>query len=258
MSRSVLIPAAVLAALTLAWVPAGAAPRDTHANARGGLASVRVAECSRGPAAIDRIAVFRGAMRSVPGTGRMWMRFKLQERVGDGRFQTVKAPGLGVWRKSRPGVGRFAYRQRVLALAEGSAYRTVLAFRWYDGGGEIIRRATRRSRACLQPGPLANLSIMRIGGAAPLPGVPGTYRYAVNLVNDGQVQAERFGVSLAVDGGAVDTQAVSYLAPGESRRLFFAGPACRATVTAVADADDTVRENLEKDNSLTSGCPRSP
>lgn len=258
MSRASLITAAILAALVLAWVPDGAAPRDGHAGARGGLASARVAECGRGPAAIDRLAVFRGAMQSLPGAERMWMRFKLQERVGEGKFRTVKAPGLGVWRKSRPGVSRFAYRQRVLALAEGSAYRTVLAFRWYDGGGQIIRRATRRSRACLQPGPLANLRIMRIGGGAPLAGMPGTYRYQVNLVNNGQVQAERFGVSLTVDGGTVDTQAVSYLPPGESRRLFFSGRACRGTVTVVADPDDTVRENLEKDNSLTKRCPRNP
>lgn len=188
----------------------------------------------------------------------MWMRFKLQERVGDGRFRTVKAPGLGVWRKSRPGVRRFAYRQRVLALAEGSAYRIVVAFRWYGADGEVIRRATRRSRPCAQPGPLANLRIARIGGPWPLTGVPGTYRYAVHLVNNGQVPAERFGLSLAVDGGPVDTQAVSFLAAGESRRLFFSGPACRGSVTAVADPEDTVRENFEKDNLLTSGCPHAP
>ena len=258
MFRASLIAVAVLAGLVAAGLPATAAP-DARSNSRGDPMSVRVADCLRGPAAGDRLAVFRGAMRAIPGTQRMWMRFKLQERVGDGKFRTVKAPGLGVWRKSRPGVRRFAYRQRVLALAEGSAYRTVVAFRWYAEDGAVIRRSTRRSRACMQPGPLANLRIGRIGGAAPLVGVPGTYRYAVQLVNNGQVAAERFGVTLTVDGGTtVDTQAVSYLAPGESRRLFFSGRACRGHVTAVADPEDAVRENRERDNSMTSRCPSAP
>ena len=258
MFRASLIAVAALAGLVAAGLPATAAP-DAHSNARGGPMSVRVVECLRGSAAGDRLAVFRGGMRALPGAERMSMRFKLQERVGDGKFRTVKAPGLGVWRKSRPGVRRFAYRQRVLALAEGSAYRTVVAFRWYGQDGEVIRRSTRRSRACLQPGPLANLRIGRIGGGAPLPGVPGTYRYAVQLVNDGQVAAERFDVTLTVDRGiTVDTQRVSHLAPGESRRLFFSGRACGGSVTAVADPEDAVRENLERDNSLTSRCPSAP
>ena len=258
MFRASLMTVALLAGLTAAGLPASAAP-DARSNARGGPTSVRVAECLRGAAAGDRLAVFRGGMKATAGTERMWMRFKLQERVGDGEFRTVKAPGLGVWRKSRPGVRRFAYRQRVLALAEGSAYRTVVAFRWYAADGGVIRRATRKSRPCTQPGPLANLRIGRIGGGAPLAGVPGTYRYGVQLVNNGQVAAERFGVTLTVDEGTtVDTQAVSYLAPGESRRLFFSGRACRGNVTAVADPEDAVRENLERDNSLTSRCPTAP
>ena len=123
---------------------------DTGSDARRGPMSVRVLECLRGPAAGDRLAVFRGGMRALPGAERMSMRFKLQERVGAREFRTVKAPGLGVWRKSRRGVRRFAYRQRVLALAEGSAYRAVVGFRWYAADREVIRRATRRSRPCMQ------------------------------------------------------------------------------------------------------------
>lgn len=257
MFRAALITAAVLAGLTATGMSATAAPSEVRANARGGGASVRVAECGRGPAAGDRLAVFRGAMRALPGTRRMSMRFKLQERVGEGGFRTVKAPRLGVWRKSRPGVKRFAYRQRVLALAEGAAYRTVVGFRWHREDGKVIRRTTRRSKSCRQPGPLANLRIGRLG-VLPLAGVPGIYRYPVQLVNNGQVPAERFGVSLAVDAGAEETQAVGFLAPGESRRLVFSGLACRAGVTVVADPEDTVRENFERDNSRTFGCPSAP
>ena len=243
---------ATLATLTVAVVAASAEPGSGSTRP---LASVGVAECARGPAAENRLAVFRGAMRRLPATDRMSMRFKLQERVGAGKFRTVKAPGLGTWHRSRPSVGRFAYRQRVLALAEGSSYRTIVSFRWYAADGELIRQTRRRSPPCKQPGLLSNLVVTRIGGGRPVEGVPGTYRYAVNVVNRGQVAAPGFGVSLAVDGGTVDTLAVNALAPGESRRLLFSGPVCGSTVTAVADPEDTVREVSEKDNTLTSPCP---
>lgn len=244
---------ATLATLAVAVVSASAEPDD--GSAKLPLASVGVAECARGPAPENRLAVFRGAMRRMPDTHHMSMRFKLQERVGAGSFRTVKAPGLGAWHTSRPSVGRFAYRQRVLALAEGSSYRTIVSFRWYAAGGELIGRTRRRSSACKQPGALSNLRVTRIGGGKPVADVPGTYNYAVHVLNRGQVTAPTFGVSLVVDGGTVDTLAVNALAPGESRRLVFSGPACGSTVTAKADPEDTVREVSERDNTLTTPCP---
>lgn len=242
--------------LAVAGVAASAAP--PRAVKAAPVASVRVAECVRGPAADNRLAVFRGAMGRLAGTNRMWMRFKLQERVGAGAFRTVTAPSLGTWRKSLQGVKRFAYRQRVLALAEGSSYRTIVSFRWYAAKGELIRQTRRRSRPCRQPGVLPNLRVTRIGGGRPVGNAPGAYRYAVHVLNRGRVSAGSFGVSLAVDGGIVDTRAVNALAPGESRRLLFSGPACRGTVTAVADPGDTVREASEGDNTLNAPCPSRP
>jgi hypothetical protein len=218
-------------------------------------ALVRVVECSRGPEALDRHATFRAAMRRVRHTERMWMRFTLQERVGDGRFRTVRAPGLGSWHKSQPGVRRFSHRQRVLELAEGSAYRTVVGFRWYDGDGELIRRIRRRSKPCDQPGLLPNLGVLRVSGGQPLAGAPGSATYTVRIVNRGRATAPRHGVRLAVDGHNVDTQIVAALAPGEVRQLVFAGPTCTRSVTARADPEDAVREVSERDNVLTAPCP---
>ena len=183
------------------------------------------------------------------------MRFKLQERVGEGTYRTIKAPGLGTWRKSRPGVRRFAYRQRVLALAEGSSYRVVVSFRWYDADGELVKQVRRRSPACKQPGLLANLRVTRIAGGRPVAGLPGTYRYVVNVQNRGRVAADAFGLRLDVDRATADTGTVSALAPGETRRLVLSGPACRGSVTAVADPEDVVREITERDNELTVRCP---
>lgn len=260
MLRTVLIASAALAALVPTGVSAsaGPGPGDAAAAPRTPLASASVAECRHGPAPENRLAVFRGAMRRVRGTERMSMRFKVQERVGEGRFRTVKAPGLGTWHKSRPGVRRFAHRQRLLALAEGSSYRTIASFRWYAGDGEMLRQTRRRSLACKQPGVLPDLRVTRIGGGRPVKGVPGAHRYTVQVVNRGRVTAPGFGVSLAVDGGTVDTLSVAALAPGESSKLLISGPACRGTVTAVADPEDTIREVSERDNTLTSPCPSRP
>lgn len=218
-------------------------------------AHVRLLACSRGPAPADRQALFRGSMRSLPGTRRMWMRFALQERVGDGRFRTVRAPGLGVWRKSLPGLRTFAYRQRVLALAEGAAYRAVVRFRWYGSDGELIRRARARSRPCREPGLLPNLVAVHVAGGQSLFGVPGAATYRVRVANRGRLTAPRFLVSLAVDGGTVDSQSVPSLAPDEVRELSFVAPACGTSVTARADPEDAVREASERDNVLTSVCP---
>jgi subtilase family serine protease len=80
-------------------------------------------------------------------------------------------------------------------------------------------------------------------------------RYFVHVINRGQTAALRFGVSLAVDGGAAATQTVTNLAPGETRKLVFSGPPCEDTVTAVADPEDVLRETIERDNSLTAPCP---
>lgn len=253
MRRRVCITAALLGSLVA--LPGAQALTVTGETSASSVALVRVAECARGPAALDRHATFRAVMRRVAHAERMWMRFTLKERVGDGPFRTVKAPGLGTWHKSRPAVRRFSHRQRVLELAEGSAYRVVVSFRWYDDDGELIRRARRRSKPCAQPGLLPNLRIARIGDGLPLAGDPRSFTHTVRVVNPGRATASRFGVSLAVDGGIADTQTVDALAPGEGRQLSFVGPPCVASVTARADPDDAVREASEKDNVLTTPCP---
>jgi subtilase family serine protease len=88
--------------------------------------------------------------------------------------------------------------------------------------------------------------------------VPDGYRYVVNIQNRGRVAADAFSLRLDVDRATADTETVSALAPGETRRLLLSGPACRGTVTAVADPEDVVREVTEQDNELTVRCPSSP
>ena len=85
----------------------------------------------------------------------MAVRFQLLERTREGSVRSVSAPGLSAWRRSRPGVRLFAYRQRVEGLARGSTYRMRVHFRWYGAGAEVIRRAVRRSRPCPRLGALS-------------------------------------------------------------------------------------------------------
>ena len=230
-------------ALTAALPAAPAAARSA--------ATARVVECSTGPTAAERLAVFRGAARRVAGTDRMWIKFKLQERTPGARFRTITAPGLSVWRKSRSGVRRFAVRQRVLALGEGAEYRVAVHFRWYDAEGNLLRRARRVSPACRQEGDLPDLQVARIGGRP----VNGTFRYAVDVVNRGSAASAATSLALSVDGDMVDTPALGPLAPGETVRLFVNGPACDGSVKARVDPGDLVAEADERDNARVVACP---
>ena len=239
-----------LAVLTLALALTATAPAAPAAKASP-LATAKVLKCSTGLTPAGRFALFRGGARRVAGTERMWIKISLQERTGGGRYRGVKAPGLGVWRKSRSGVRRFAVRQRVLALAEGGSYRVVVRFRWYDADGQVLRRAVRRSRVCRQAGSLANLRVLRIGGRR----VTGTFRYSVDVVNRGLVPSTATALALSVDGDSVDTALVGPLSPGEIRRVFVNGPVCTGSVTATVDPAGTVREGNERDNSRTVACP---
>ena len=235
-----LAPIALALALTAA-APAAARP----------LSTAKVVQCSTGLSPVERLAVFRAGARRVAKTDRMWTKFTLQERSGGDRFRTVAAPGLGVWRKSRSGVRRFAIRQRVLALAPGASYRVAVRYRWYTADGELIRRARRVSPACAQPGALPNLRVTGIGGRV----VNGTFRYAIDVLNRGRASSGPTTVRLTVDGDVVDTPAVPALAPGETRRVFVNGPNCTGTVSAMVDPANLVREGNEGDNALNTGCP---
>jgi len=216
------------------------------------VASVKVVECLRGP--LTRSVKFRGSMRRVAGTRRMWMRFGLEERVGDGSFLPVAAPQLGVWRKSRVGVQRFSYRQGVVDLAPGSAYRTSVHYRWYGSSGRVVRRARRRSGACAQPGLLPNLRVSRISSKPIGKGSPRLMRYTVLVVNRGRAASTATTVALAVDGSTVDTVPVSALAPGQGVRVFVNGPLCTTKVGARVDPGDNEREGSERDNARSVAC----
>jgi len=196
-------------------------------------------------------------MRQVETSETMWMRFELQERAGDQPFARVRIPGLGVWRKSRPAVPRFVHRQQVRELAEGLEYRGRVQFRWFDSGGNVVKKAVRRSASCREGGELPNLAVEQIRGK-PVTGSAGFQRYEVRVGNRGRAAVTGASVSVSVDGAAVDTVAVGALEPGETRQLFVNGPACKGSARAEVDPTDTVIETSESDNVLKSRCPLRP
>jgi hypothetical protein len=225
----------------------------TAAQAAVPVTSAKVVQCTRGQTAEQRQATFRAGMAKLPGAPRMAVRFTLEESVAGARFAAVTAPGLGVWRKSRSGVRAFAYRQRVKALAEGSAYRVKVSYRWLRRDGSVARSAHRRSRVCRQTDPLPNLRVTRIGGRAAE--APGRVRYAISVSNRGAAPAPASRVLLWVNGAVAGRVAVPPLAAGQVTRVFVTGPRCGTGVGAQADTDLVVRESDETDNVRSASCP---
>jgi hypothetical protein len=212
-------------------------------------ASVRVAECS--PSAHS--AVFYARMQQVPGSVSMALRLTLLERTGPAGFAPVRVPVLRRWRKSQPGRGGFAVRQRVRNLTDGAAYRARVDFRWKDGKGAVVHSERRTSHTCKVVGrPLPNLRARPVW-AHPTD-VKGVLRYAVGVTNTGHAAAQLVPVRLSVDGSEVNTRTVAALAPGESRLLFFRGPACERTVSAMADPAGLIPERDETDNASQVAC----
>ncbi len=80
----------------------------------------------------------------------MWIRFTLQERVAGGRFRRGRRARPGRVAQVAQRRARFAFRQRVLALAEGAAYRVAVQYRWYRRDGAVFA-AQRLSRPAGRP-----------------------------------------------------------------------------------------------------------
>jgi hypothetical protein len=136
---------ALLAAGVLAQSPASA-PAPAQA------VTATVETCKPSVDKAERSATFAAQMTAVPGTQRMGMRIEVQERTPtDAAFHTILAPGLGIWRSSEQGVRVYRYVKELTNLAAPAAFRVQVHYRWLDDRGRTIKRAQRRSPACLQP-----------------------------------------------------------------------------------------------------------
>src|SRR5712691_4808364 len=145
-------------------------------------ASAQLDRCHASLDAAQRYAVFSAAMRSLrAGQDRMEMRFDVFRRAqGSLVFKRVAAPGLGVWNRANPGVGRFRFRQKVENLSAPAAYRAVVSFRWIGADGRVFARAQHVTVACAQPDLRPNLRIGSIKRSA-----VDSRQYLVTVRNDG-------------------------------------------------------------------------
>jgi len=222
-------------------------------------ASAQLDRCHASLDATQRYAVFSGVMRSLrAGQDRMDMRFVLFRRAPGpfALFKRVAAPGLGVWKRADPGVGRLKFRQKVENLTAPAAYRAVVSFRWIGADGRMFARAQHVTLACQQPDLRPNLRIGLITGSRTADRSIATYDVTVR--NGGLSAARGFDVSLSVGGvPVVPTKTVGLLRAGLRVTLQFTGPRCTGTepVVATADAGGTVAESNETDNALTVACP---
>jgi hypothetical protein len=223
----------------------------TSASAGDPTASVKVKSCSLD----DASALFVARMHQVSGSDHMWLRFRLLEKGTTG-FHQLKAPGLGRWRKSKPGVGTFAYRQAVRGLEKGSLYRAEVDFRWYDADGELVQTAKRRSPVCRQFDVLPDLTATPVGAKALRQ--QGVVRYRVLVTNEGIAAATGVPVRLIVDGDVIDTVTVPVLMPAERRVIAIQGPACTRSVRAEADPEGVIVESSEGDNAHEVTCANLP
>ncbi len=235
-----------IAAVLCATCVGAATASEPLSTAGTKLASVRVLDCDRA----GQEALFRGAVRRVPGTRRMAIRFTLLQRDPGDRFRVVRARGLARWKKSRIGVRRFAHRQRVRGLSNGSDYRVRVDYRWLSGNGRVLRKRRLSSRTCS----LAVLPNLRVRGIESTPEGTGA-RYAIGVENAGESDSPETSVRLGVDGSGQGFATVPPLAPGESVAVSVSGRSCLARVRAVVDPAQGVRESSEGDNVLAHGCP---
>jgi hypothetical protein len=237
----------LIAPLLAAAVAVGA----TTASAGSVPASVKVKSCS----IEDASALFVARMKQVPGSERMGLRFKLLEK-GTSGFHSLKAPGLGRWRKSKPNVGGFAYKQAVRGLEAGSLYRAQVDFRWYDADGDLVQTARRRSRPCRQFDVLPNLTATPV--AIKRTAQKGVVRYRVLVTNEGIATATGVPIRLTVDGKVIDTITLASVLPAQRRLIAIPGPACTNSVKAEADPDGVIVESSDADNAHEIVCADLP
>lgn len=225
------------------------------ATAAESTARVALLSCSNGLDAGQRTAVYEGRMRRLSGTRKMQMRFLLQWREPDAkRWSTVKAPGLGTWVSSNPGVKSYTFTKRIENLSAPASYRVVVRFRWLDARGHTIDSDQVVARACRQPDLRPNLVPKRV--YAERIGDPDRRRYVVVVRNEGKTAAGAFDVGF----GGLDPAHVVDLGPGVSTLVSFEAPRCDApaNLTATVDPGALIDEADEDDNVLSVPCPVGP
>jgi hypothetical protein len=148
-----------LLALPLTLPAAGGGAPGTGSPATGtgdadGAPSVSalVEQCVTATTQADRSVTFTGQMETVPGAHRMAMQIVVLEHApGESGFHVLAADGLGTWERSEVGVKIYKYVRQVTDLPAPAGFRAVVAYRWLNERGRVIRHDERRTPVCRQP-----------------------------------------------------------------------------------------------------------
>ena len=152
-------------------------------------ASAQLDRCHPSLDAAQRYAVFSGAMRSLRAARTAWRCASTSSAGRPGRFafKRVAAPGLGVWKRADPGVGRLKFRQKVENLTAPAAYRAVVSFRWISANGRVFARAQHVTRPASSP--ICGRTCASAG--SPAAHRRGHRQYDVTVRNDGALGRAR-------------------------------------------------------------------
>ena len=114
--------------------------------------SATVEQCVTAATQADRSVTFTGQMETVPGAHRMAMEITVQEHAPDeASFHTLTAAGSPTWERSEAGVRVYKYVRQVTDLPAPATFRAVVAYRWMNERGQVIRHDERRTLVCRQP-----------------------------------------------------------------------------------------------------------
>ena len=239
--------------MTAALLLSALAPAAASAAPSG---SARLLACDSALDPADRMATFEGRMRTARGATRLQMRFTLQTRSkGQRSWRALPAPGFGKWLSSDPGVGRYVYTKRVVALLAPASYRTHVRFRWIGRGGKRIASDRSTSPTCRQADLRPNLRPLGLHSRAGAD--PQHARYVVPVVNRGKTAAGAFDVVVTADGTTLPPARTPELEPGERALVEVEGPPCMIGSMLTVDVDPTgaVDERSATDNQLSVPCP---
>ena len=153
-------------------------------------------------------------MRTVRGATKLQMRFTLQSRgKGQVNWHALSAPGFGRWLSSDPGVGRYVYTKRVVALFAPASYRTRCASAGSAAAAAGSPRTARPRRPAARPTCVPTCARSAIDSRAGAD--PEHARYVVPVVNRGKTAAGPFDV--VVTRRRRDADARSVARPGARR-----------------------------------------
>ena len=231
----------------------------TSASSAPSRASLTDLVCQHALAPANRSFSDTAVIRTVPGTSREAVRFRLLRRPAKTTDWTaVHGPGLGTWLSKdfghHPGdVWRVIHT--VSDLSAPAAYRFLVSFRWIGSKGATLARSSRVSHNCFQPELRPDLEVRSIAVLSDS-AQPSEDIYRARILDAGRTGAGPFQVQLS-DQGQVVNRRVARIRPRQTLAVKLVGPACDSSEppTVTVDPDHEVDVSSRAHATLSATCP---